>query len=104
MADAFVFASSCETFGQILIEAMASGLPIASSDIGAAREILGDSALYFDPKNPASIFSALEKLLQDPELRASMSQNNFEKAKQYSWVSCADATFQFICQVYSNRN
>jgi glycosyltransferase involved in cell wall biosynthesis len=104
MADAFVFASSCEAFGQILIEAMASGLPIASSDIGAGREILGDSAIYFDARDPASISSELEKLLQDPELRASMSQNNFEKAKQYSWISCADATFQFICQVYSDRN
>jgi len=104
MADAFVFASSCEAFGLILIEAMASGLPIASSDIGAAREILGDNSIYFDPKNPEKISSALEKLLNNPEIRTSTSEANFEKAKQYSWATCADATFRFIYQVYSERS
>lgn len=99
-ADALVFASSCETFGQILLEAMASGLPVASSDIGAAREILGDSAVYFDPKNPLAIASALKTLLDNHDLRNSLAAASFERARQYSWAKCADATFGFIYQVY----
>ena len=102
--DAFVFASSCETFGIILLEAMASGLPIAASDIGAAREILGDTAIYFDPNEPILIFSALKRLLDDHELRNSFATVNFDKAKQYSWRKCADSTFSFICQVYSENS
>ena len=102
-ADAFVFASSCEAFPQILIEAMSAGLPIACSNIGAAREILGDNAIYFDPKNPMAIFSALKILLDNHELRNSLAVANFEKARQYSWRKCADATFEFIHQVYTRN-
>ena len=102
-ADAFVFASSCEAFPQILIEAMSAGLPIACSNIGAAREILGDGAIYFDPKDPMAIFSALKTLLDNHELRNALAVANFEKARQYSWRKCADATFEFIYQVYTRN-
>ena len=103
-ADAFVFASSSETFGQVLLEAMASGLPIASSDIGAAREILGDNAVYFDQKDPKAIFSALMILLNNHNIRNSLAVANFEKARQYSWAKCADATFMFIHQVHTGNS
>jgi len=51
-ADGFVFASSCETFGQILLEAMTSGLPIACSERSAMPEILRDAGVYCDPEDP----------------------------------------------------
>src|SRR5204863_6991078 len=51
-ADAFIFASSCENMPNILLEAMASGLPIACSKRGPMPEILGNAGVYFDPDKP----------------------------------------------------
>jgi len=98
--DAFIFASIYETFGIPLIEAMASGLPVTSSDFELTHEILGDDAVYFDPKNPESIVEAVIKLIEDKELRERIAWNNFEKAKKYSWERCAHETFKFIYSVY----
>lgn len=95
-ADVFVFASSCETFGQILLEAMAAGLPIASSDRSALPEVLGDSGVYFDPEQPDDIARALRTLVGDPSLRAQLAERAYERARQYSWERCARSTFAFI--------
>ncbi|MBI5139175.1 glycosyltransferase family 4 protein [Candidatus Nomurabacteria bacterium] len=95
-ADAFVFASSCETFGSVLLEAMAAGLPVASTRGGAMSEILGDSAVYFDPEKIKDIEIALETLLKDLNLRELLAKATFEKAKQYSWEQCSKETFSFI--------
>ena len=50
-ADIGLFASSCETFGIILLEKMSAGLPIACSSKSAMPEILKDTGVYFDPDN-----------------------------------------------------
>src|SRR5207248_9180329 len=50
-ADIAVFASSCETFGQIVLEVMSAGLPIACAGRSAMPEVLGDGGVYFDPEN-----------------------------------------------------
>ena len=98
-ADVFVFASSCENLPNILIEAMAAGLPIASSDRGPMPEVLGDAGVYFDPEVPASIAEALSKLALDASLRANLAGMAWRKAQAYSWERCAHDTFTFIAQV-----
>lgn len=98
-ADLFVFASSCETFGQILLEAMASGLPIACSNRSALPEILGDAGEYFDPENPIEIANAILNLFNSPVKRAFAAKNNYLNAQNYSWKVCAYDTFSFIKQV-----
>ncbi len=95
-ADLCVFASSCETFGQILIEAMSSGLPIACSDRSAMSELLGDAGVYFDPEKPESIANAIEKLITSPEKRDKNAYLAHERAKKYSWEKCASDTFSFV--------
>jgi glycosyltransferase involved in cell wall biosynthesis len=102
-ADGFVFASSCETFGQILMESMASGLPIASSDRSAMPEVLGDAGLYFDPENPDSIAGALKKMLDSSSLRREMADKAYARAQTYSWEKCADATFSFIHDIFKAK-
>lgn len=102
-ADAFVFASSCETFGQILLEAMASGLPIACAKRSAMPEILKDNGVYFDPEKPAAIADALRNLLNSKELRQKLSRSAYEEAKTYSWEKCAKSTFSFIRDVYETN-
>jgi glycosyltransferase involved in cell wall biosynthesis len=95
-ADLFLFASSCETFGQILTEAMSAGLPIVCSKLSALPEILGNTGLYFNPEAPDEIARVVEHMIKDHELRARLSRSSFEKAQAFSWQRCADETFSFF--------
>jgi glycosyltransferase involved in cell wall biosynthesis len=98
-SDVFVFASSCENLPNILIEAMAAGLPIASSDRGPMPEVLGNAGVYFNPEEPTSIADALRKLAINPPLRADLAASAWLKAQAYSWERCASDTFGFIADV-----
>jgi glycosyltransferase involved in cell wall biosynthesis len=98
-ADLCVFASSCETFGQILTEAMSAGLPVACSNRSAMPELLGDAGVYFDPENPRDIARALRELIDSPELRTGKAKASFERAKNYSWERCARETFGFLADI-----
>ncbi len=98
-ADLFVFASSCETMGIILLEAMASGLPIASSGRGPMPEVLGDAGVYFDPEKVDSIEAAIEDLIASPDMRTRKALASFERAKQHSWERTANETFEFLAKI-----
>jgi len=98
-ADAFVFASSCENMPNILLEAMAAGLPIACSNRGPMPEVLGDAGVYFDPGRSEEIADALAMLLKDHGLRTKLANEVYEKAKKYSWERCARETFSFLAEV-----
>ncbi len=98
-ADLFVFASSCETFGQILTEAMSGGLPIACSNRSALPEVLKNAGVYFDPEDPREVALALEALVSAPELRAEKARMAFQAAQAYSWSRCASDSFEFLAEV-----
>ncbi|MCP3924083.1 MAG: glycosyltransferase family 4 protein [Desulfobacterales bacterium] len=100
-ANVFLFASSCETFGMILTEAMLAGLPIACSDRSAMPELLGNTGVYFDPEQPNKISEAISKLFNDHELRFKLANESFKKVQGYSWKRCANETFSLIKQVVS---
>ena len=100
-ADAFIFASSCENLPNILIEAMAAGLPIASSHAGPMPEVLGDAGVYFHPESVESIMSAINKLVSDPVLRENLARRACERAQAYSWDRCARETLNFVANVAS---
>ncbi len=96
MADLGLFASTCENMPNILIELMASGLPIACSNFGPMPEVLGDAGVYFNPERPIEIYDALKLLIDNPDLRYSLSLSSHDKSKKYSWNQCADKTFSFL--------
>ncbi len=98
-ADIGVFASSCETFGMILTEAMSAGLPIACANRSAMPEILGDAGIYFDPEKPSDIARALRQLIRSPDLRTQLAQSAFARAQGFTWERCADETFSFLAQI-----
>ena len=97
-ADAFVFASSCENMPNILLEAMAAGLPIACADRGPMPGVLGDGGLYFDPERPATIAAAIKSLFDDDALRTTLAERAHVRAAAFSWTRCADETFGFLAQ------
>ena len=98
-ADLGVFASSCENLPNILLETMASGLPIACSNRGPMPEILGDCGVYFNPEAPTDITKALLKLIKSAPLRTDLAHESYSQAQKYSWRRCADETFMFIDEV-----
>ena len=98
-ADIFVFASSCETFSLILLEAMASRLPIACSDRDTLRDTLQDAGVYFDSYQSKDIAKVLANLIDDEPLRFELRKKAYEKACLYSWRTCADLTFRALSQV-----
>jgi glycosyltransferase involved in cell wall biosynthesis len=100
-AELCLFASSCETFSIVLLEGMASGLPMACSHGGPMLEILGDAGAYFDPENPVDIARALRELIESPALRTQKARASFDRAQTYSWARCADDTFRFLSKVGS---
>ena len=103
-ADIGLFASSCENMPNILLEGMASGLPMACSGRGPMPEMLGAAGVYFDPERPDEIAAALRRLSADPGLRARLAEDAYAKARQYSWGRCARETFAFFRQVLDNRS
>jgi glycosyltransferase involved in cell wall biosynthesis len=102
-ADAFVFPSTCENMPNVLLEAMASGLPIACSSYAPMPQVLGEAGLYFDPLMPASMADAIDRLLQDADLRARLAEHAWHRAQQFSWRQCADETFAFLARVVQSR-
>ena len=103
-ADAFVFASSCENMPNILLEAMAAGLPIACSNRGPMPEVLGNAGVYFDPESPDQIANSLAMLLDNHDLRAELAQKAYNRAREYSWERCAKETFSFMSEVVRLQN
>ena len=98
-ADIGLFASSCETFGIILLEKMAAGLPIACSNQSAMPEILKEAGVYFDPVNATDIELTLERFISQEDLRASKSALSYRESKNYQWAKCAQETFTFVSQI-----
>ena len=91
-ADGFVFASSCETFGMILLEAMAAGLPLAASKRSAIPEIVGDAGVFFDPESPTSISEAMRRIMTDLALRENLAKRARQRVAEFSWEKCAQET------------
>lgn len=97
-----VFASSCENMPNILIEGMASGLPVACSNRGPMPEVLGNAGLYFDPENPDDIASTIRQLIDKKNLRTEKAALAYDAVQTYSWQKCADQTLKFVSDIARN--
>jgi glycosyltransferase involved in cell wall biosynthesis len=88
-ADIFVFPSTTETFGNVILEAMASGLPVVGVRAGGVVDLIseGSDGLLAEPKDPSGFAEKIAFLLDHPEKRSGMAQNALVKAHQYSWES-----------------
>lgn len=102
-ADIFVFASSCESFGITLLEAMGAGLPIACSNRSGLPEMLGEGGVYFDPDDSRSIAGAIERLLESEDMRRELGQKALSLSGNYSWERTAYLTFDFIQRLYNDE-
>lgn len=95
-AEAFLFPSWLEGFGLPLLEAMACGTPVITSDRSAMPEVAGNAAMCVDPEDPAAIASALMRIVGDPGHRQALSDAGRQRAALFSWDQAAAATAQVL--------
>ncbi len=93
-AEAFVFVSLSEGFGLPVLEAMACGCPVLTSNTTSLAEVAGNAAITVDPKDQNAIEEGLLKLLDDSVLRDKLKQRGLEHAKTFSWEKTAQLTMQ----------
>ena len=95
-AIAFVFPSFHESFGMPLIEAMACGCPIITSNITACPEIVDNAAILVNPAKTSEIKNALLEVIDNPILRADLSQKSIVRAANFSWEKTAREHLTFF--------
>jgi len=95
-ADAFIFPSITETLGLVILEAMASGLPVIAAKSGPTMEQVEDerTGLLFENEDTSSLITAVEKL-EDPDLLQSMRENAREEAEKFSWTKPSEQLLEF---------
>ncbi|AGI26625.1 glycoside hydrolase family protein [Pseudomonas sp. ATCC 13867] len=84
-AAAFVFPSLYEGFGIPPLEAQACGCPVIAARSASIPEVLGNSALYFDPVDTQALATAMRRVLRDAKLRGGLRNAGLENVLRYSW-------------------
>jgi len=90
--------SFIEGFAMVDLEAMSIGVPVAASNSSCLQEVLGDSALYFDPLNIDEMAETMNKILTDEQLRNNLIQKGFKQFEKFSWEKCVRETLE----IYQN--
>lgn len=100
-ADLFVFPSLYEGFGMPVLEAMACGAPVVTSNRTSLPEVAGEAALLVNPENDEELAEAMVRVLRDTPLRESLRAKGFERAKQFTWERAARQTlgvYREVCK------
>ncbi|BAY12216.1 glycosyltransferase family 4 protein [Calothrix sp. NIES-2098] len=95
-AIALVFPSLWEGFGLPVLEAMACGTPVITSNISSLPEVAGDAAILIDPYNTGEITAAMQAVANDANLRSHLSLQGIARAKQFSWEKTGEATAEVL--------
>ena len=88
----FLYPSLAEGFGLPVLEALASGAPVVTSNRGALPEVAGDAALLSEPDDVESVGEAMSRVLSDPELAADLRRRGPARAREFTWARCAELT------------
>lgn len=102
-ADVFVFPSLSEGFGLPVLEAMARGLPVATSARTSLAEVVGDAALLFEPEDARSIADAIQRLLDNEEERRRLGEAGRERAHGFTWERAAELTVETYRRALADR-
>ncbi len=95
----FAFPSLDEGFGMPVLEAMAAGVPVLTSNRSALPEVAGDAALLVDPYDGEAMGAALRGLTESEDLRRDLSRRGVLRAQQFTWERAVEATWDVYRQV-----
>jgi glycosyltransferase involved in cell wall biosynthesis len=100
-ATAFIFPSLYEGFGLPVLEAMACGAPVITSNVSSLPEVAGDAALLADPTSVDALAEAIVRVLNDSALREEMRERGLRRAGHFSWDDSAAKTLEVYRKVLS---
>ena len=100
-AKAFLYTSLRESFGIPILESMACGCPIITSNTSAIPEVAGSGAILIDPYNIEEISTMIEKLIGDENFRAKQINYGLERVKLFSWANAARELINVYLQVFN---
>jgi glycosyltransferase involved in cell wall biosynthesis len=100
-ASIFALPSFDEGFGIPVLEAMAHGVPVVTSNRSALVEVAGDAALLVDPYAIEELECALKRLMNDHTLRATLSDRGRARAKHYTWDRAVEATYSIYRELFN---
>jgi glycosyltransferase involved in cell wall biosynthesis len=95
-AIAFVFPSLYEGFGMPVLEAQACGAAVMTGKNSSLPEVAGDAALLVDPLDVDAIAEAMQRLVDDEDLRQELVRRGYENVKRFSWEKCARETLAVL--------
>lgn len=95
-ADFYIHPSLFEGFGLTVLEAMAAGCPVITSNISSLPEVAGDAALLVNPTSISDISNAIESLAQDSELKTELTKRGLSRAQVFQWSKTA----QGVADIY----
>jgi len=102
MARCFVYPSLYEGFGLPVLEAMACGTPVITSNTSSMPEVSGTAARLIDPLDAGQLSATLEETLDSKTIREEMRKKGFIQVKKFSWELCAAETLEVYKKVYEN--
>jgi len=102
-AEVFLFPSELEGFGLPVLEAMACGSPVVTTNVSSLPEVGGDAAIYVSPNNPEQLAYETERLLKSDALRNECIINGFSRSKDFSWDKTAQLTEEAYKYAYEHK-
>jgi glycosyltransferase involved in cell wall biosynthesis len=102
-AEALVYPSLYEGFGLPLLEAMACGTPVVTSDRSSLPEVAGQAAVFVDPDDPEAITAGIDRVLSDARLRTRLREAGGERAARFTWEETARKTAAVLREAASGE-
>jgi len=98
-ASAFIFPSLYEGFGLPPLEAMASGTPVIASKLSSLPEAVAEAAMLINPENVFDMARGIEEVLLDDNLRATLVEQGYARARQFNWRRTAEQVLEVYREV-----
>jgi len=102
-AKCVVFPSLYEGFGYPVLEGMACGTPVVTSNVSSLPEVAGDAALMVNPYDVDAITNAIRSIITDSELRKTLTERGFEQIKQFTWEKSARQLHQIYTDLLTGN-
>jgi glycosyltransferase involved in cell wall biosynthesis len=100
----FLYPSLRESFGIPILEGMACGVPVVTSNTSSMPEIAEDAAAIVNPNSPEEIKEALKKIIQNVNYRNELIRKGMNRAKQFTWENMAKEYLKLYTEVYNEIN